>query len=133
MEFKMPLENGYPFDAIYDSPYEAIEKSIASSGKTKKEIASILYPGSDLNTAKSLFSRALNPENRDVNLSIENILAIMKETRPEDFLYFLCDQFGFERPARRTKESFKCEIQLHLKAIKEEMQIIGARIEKIED
>jgi hypothetical protein len=129
----MPPENGYPFAAIYDSPYEAIEKSIASSGKTKKELASILYPGSDLNTAKSLFSRALNPENRDVNLSVENILSIMQETRPEDFLFFLCDLFGFERPARRTKESFKCEIQSHLKAIQEEMRIIGHRIEKIGD
>lgn len=102
---------------FYEDIYDAIEKAIASSGKTKKEIASILYPGRKIETATSLLSRALTPENTDVNLNIEMILTILKETRPDDFIAYLCDEFGFERPIRKDKERFEKVIKKQVKGI----------------
>lgn len=92
---------------FYDDIYEAVEHGIAASGKQKKEIASHIYPGRNIETAKSLLTRALAPENTDVNLSVHALLAIMAETRPDDVIYFMCDQFGFERPPKKDKETFE--------------------------
>ena len=110
----MKEDSGYLF---YDGPYDALQKSIATSGKNQKEIASILWPGRDIGTAKSLLSRSLSPENTDVHLSPEKLLTIMKETRPEDFIFFLCDEFGFERPVKRVKKDVRREIESEVKNI----------------
>lgn len=74
---------------------------MAATGKSKKEIAGIIYPGRKIETATSLLSRALTPENTDVNLNIEMIETIMTNTRADDFIFYLCDKFGFERPKRK--------------------------------
>lgn len=104
--------NGSASDFLfYDGPYDALQKSIATSGKPQKEIACHLYPGRDISTAKSLLSRAMSPENMDVHLSVEKIEAIMDETRPDDFIFYLCDKYGFERPSRKTKKDIRREIQ----------------------
>jgi hypothetical protein len=97
---------------FYDSPYDAIEKAIIVSGKSKKEIACILYPGRQIETAKSLLSRALCPDNTDVRLSIESLLSLMQETRPHDIIYFLCDEFGFERPEKKQDSTPEKELEL---------------------
>jgi hypothetical protein len=54
VEFKAPT--------YYDDIYEAIDLQIMVSGKSKKELAAVLYPGRQIETAKSLFSRAMSPE-----------------------------------------------------------------------
>jgi len=95
---------------FYESIYDALEKGIIFSGKTKKDIATILYPGCLLETAKSRLSRALSPEHTDVNISAENIQTIMKETRPDDVIYYLCDLFNFERPAKKTSDRIRQDI-----------------------
>jgi hypothetical protein len=106
---------------FYEDAYDAIEKAIASSGKTKKDLASIIYPGRKIETAMSLLTRALTPENTDVNLNLEMILTILRETRPDDFLYFLCDEFGFDRPVKKNKETFEKEIKKQVKGLQEQL------------
>lgn len=87
---------------FYDDAYDALVKGIAVSGKSRKELACIVYPGRKPETASSLLSRALSPENTDAHISIENLLTILRETRPNDFIYFLCDEFGFNRPEKKS-------------------------------
>ncbi|MCK9570044.1 hypothetical protein M0R72_13965 [Candidatus Pacearchaeota archaeon] len=109
---------------FYDGPYDALEKSIALSGKTKKHIAEALWPGRQPETAKSLLSRALSPENTDVHVNLENLLTILRETRPEDFLYYLCDEFGFERPDKKSPEKLKNHIVDGIKSIDQQMKTL---------
>lgn len=118
---------------FYEDALDAIEKAIASSGKTKKEIAAIIYPGRQPETAKSLLSRALTSENTDVHLSMEMILTILKETRADDFIFFLCDEFGFERPIKKDKESFKKEVKGDLKNIMENLKHLTRKVEALEN
>ena len=103
------MRNG---EITYESPYDALEKSIAVSGMSKKEIASILFPNTQkLETAKSRLSRALNPEDKGENLNPDQVIAFMEATRPEDFLYYLCDYFNFTRPVRKSQEDILREVQ----------------------
>lgn len=110
---------------FYDGICDALEKSIAASGRPKKELAAILYPGRQIDTAKSLLSRALSPENTDVNLSCEMLLALMRETRAQDVLYFLCDEFGFDRPARKTRTSVESDIRAALQEMQDKFQVMS--------
>jgi hypothetical protein len=95
---------------FYDGPQDSLEKSILLSGKTKKAVATVVYPDCQPETAKSRLSRALSTEHTDVNVSIGNLLTIMRETRPDDFIYYLCDEFGFERPAKKTSDRIRQDI-----------------------
>lgn len=113
---------------FYGDAYEALERAIASSGKTKKEIAAACYPGRTPETAKSLLSRALNPENSDVHLCICTMLTIMRETRPDDFLYYLCDEFGFNRPDRKAPEDLEREVAAGMAEIKDMMQELMTKV-----
>lgn len=118
---------------FYEDAYDAIEKAIAASGKTKKELAAVLYPGRQIETAKSLLTRALTPENTDVHLSIEMLLTILRETRSDDFIYFLCDEFGFERPQRKDKESFKRDVKQDLKALIDQVKNLSRKVDVMEN
>jgi hypothetical protein len=122
--------NGYLF---YDSAYDALEKAIAQSGKPKKAIASIVYPGRQPETAKSLLSRALAPDNTDVRISIENLITILRETRANDFIFYLCDEFGFERPNRKLKKDFRNEIQLQISDISKKLEILVKQLPQLKD
>ena len=117
---------------FYEDIYDAIEKAIGVSGKTKKELAMILYPGRQIDTAKSLLSRALSPENTDVHLSIEMLITLLKETRSDDFIYYLCDEFGFERPHKKDTASFEREIKNQVKGLKEQLNTIARGLEQME-
>jgi len=107
---------------FYDDPYEVLTASITNSGKTVKEIASIVYPGCNLDTAKSKLSRTLSPDNHDVQPHIEMILAILDNTTPDFFVYFLCDKYGFIRPEKKKELTPEEELKL-LKAKIKEMQL----------
>ncbi|HDK41278.1 MAG TPA: hypothetical protein ENH31_02875 [Nitrospirae bacterium] len=117
---------------FYEDFYDALEQSLSASGKTKKEIAAILYPGRTIETAKSLLSRALTPENTDVNLSVEALLTIMKETSADDIIYFLCDEFGFERPARKDKSTFEREVKGQVRDIQERIGAVLQELKRME-
>jgi len=109
---------------FYDGPYDALEKSIAVSGKPKKAIAEAVWPGRQPETAKSLLSRALSPENTDVNLNIDILMVIMRETRPDDFINYLCDEFGFERPSRKTPDKVRQDIEAEVSEINKRLAIL---------
>jgi hypothetical protein len=109
---------------FYDGPYDALEKAIAFSGKPRKVIAEAVYPGRQTDTAKSLLSRAMSPDNTDVNLNIENLKIIMKETRADDFIYWMCDEFGFERPTKKTSDRIKQDIANEVHDINQRLKIL---------
>ena len=118
---------------FYDGPLDAIEKSIAVSGKPKKAIAESVWPGRQPETAKSLLSRALSPDNTDVNLSVENLLVIMREARPDDFIYFICDEFGFERPDKKTPDKIKQDIAEEVKQIRGQLAALLRQLPALEE
>ena len=118
---------------FYDSLEDALEKAIIASGKTKKEIASALYPDCQIETAKSRLSRALSPKHTDVNISIGHMTAIMKESRPDDIINFLCDEFGFERPTKKTSEKIKKNIQAEISEINSRLKILIRQLPALED
>ncbi len=83
---------------FFDDPYETLTYTISTSGKTFKEVAAKVFPGSaNLDTAKNKLSRALTADNTDVPLKIEIILAILDETTPEHFINFLTDRYRWSR------------------------------------
>ena len=117
---------------FYKDIYDAIERAIVISGKSRKEIASVVYPKRRPETARSLLSRALTPENTDVHLSIEMLLAIIKETRPDDFIFYLCDEFGFERPSKKDKTTFEKEVKCQMKTIQEQINSLVRELKNME-
>jgi hypothetical protein len=117
---------------FYDSPEDALQKSIAASGKPQKEIACAVWPGRDMSTAKSLLSRSLSPENTDVNLTSTKIEAIMSETRPDDYIFYLCDKYGFERPQRKTKKDMRRKLEEEIKGISKNLAILMKRLPDLE-
>ena len=118
---------------FYDGIEDALEKSIIASGKTKKEIASVLYPDCQIETAKSRLSRALSPEHTDVHISIGHMTAIMKEARPDDIINYLCDEFNFERPNNKTAEKIKKNIQAEISEINSRLKILIRQLPALED
>jgi len=107
----------YSLQDKYDTAEEALRRSIAFSGRPQKDIASILWPKDKIEAAKTRLSRALSRENSDVSLSLKQTLSIMKETRPDDFLNYLCDEFGFERPRKKSKKDIQKEIEDGVKSV----------------
>jgi hypothetical protein len=118
---------------FYEGPQDALQKSIASSGKPQKQIACAVYPGRQPETAKSLLSRGLSPENTDVRINIENLLTIMRETRPEDFIYYLCDEFGFERPLRKQKADIKKQLASEIQGLNKRLAVLMKCLPAITD
>lgn len=106
---------------FFEDVYDALEKSIAASGKSKKDIAAKVYPGRKIETAMSLLTRAMTPENTDVNLNMEMLLVILHETSPDNFIHFLCDEFGFERSVRKDKETFEKDMKQQVKHIQDQV------------
>lgn len=115
---------------FYESAYDALEKSIAISGKTRKAIAEAVYPGRQIETAKSLLSRALSPENNDVHVNLENLQVIIKETRPDDFIFWMCDLYGFERPEKKTSDKLKKEMAADVREIHDQLNYILRKLPK---
>lgn len=117
---------------FYDDGYDALEKSIAAAGKTKKEVAAEIYPGRQIETAKSLLSRAMTPENTDVHLNLEMILTIMKLTRPDDFIFYLCDTFSFDRPAKKDRRNLERQITGEMRNIQDQLKVLVRQVQALE-
>ena len=115
----------------YEDAYEALEAAMNATGKSRKELAALCYPGRRLETAFSLFSRAMNPENTDVNLTNEQKEIILKNTRADDYIYYLCDKFGFERPEKQ-KNAIEDELRLSMMSMQKQMLDMMQKLEKIE-
>lgn len=97
---------------FYEDQYDALNRGIVTSGKPMKEIACMVYPGLPLENAKSRFSRALSPENQECKLNIDGLMAVLDNTEPEHFIYFLCDRYGYLRPGRKKEMSAKERLHL---------------------
>lgn len=110
---------------FYEDIHEAIDCCIADSGKTKKSLAMSIYPGRTPETAKSLFSRALSPENEDVRLSMEALLKLLDETNPAHVINYLCDRYRFNRPERKERRSFEREAKQMFEQVTEGMKMLS--------
>ena len=115
----------------FDDAYDALNQSIAETGRPRKAIAAKIYPGRKLSTAEGLFSRMMTPENDDVHLTQEAVEAIMEETRPDDYIYYLCDKYGFERPPRKPA-ALEAEIRLSLAGMQKQLVEMMAKLERQE-
>jgi Icc-related predicted phosphoesterase len=60
----------------------------------------------------------------DVNLNIDILMVIMRETRPDDFINYLCDEFGFERPSRKTPDKIRQDIEAEVSEINKRLAIL---------
>jgi hypothetical protein len=120
-------------DFMYEGPEDALEKSIVISGKTRKEVAGALYPDCAIETAKSRLSRALSTEHHDVNISLGHLLIIMRDTRPDDFINFLCDKFGFNRPDRKSTETIKRDIHSEVTEINTRLKSLLRQLPSLDE
>jgi hypothetical protein len=119
---------------FYDGILDAINKTVNSNpkGLSIKQIAMDLWPSRNPDTARSVLSRALNEET-DVHLNPEEMVRIMKITEcPEHIIFYLCDEFGFERPTRKNPENFKKEIKQDLKTLMEQLKALTRKVETLE-
>jgi len=115
----------------YEDAYDALNQSIAATGRSRKEIAIRVYPGRPLNTAQSLLTRALSPENTDVHLSQEIIETILDATRADDYIFYLCEKYGFERPGKKPA-ALESDIRLGLQGMQRQMSELMKKVEKLE-
>ena len=120
---------------FYEDIMDAIIKMVNGNpkGLSIKQIAMDLWPSRNPDTARAAFSRALNEENNDVNLNPPELVKTMHITsRPEDIIYFLCDEFGFERPARKDKSTFEREVKGQVRDIQERIGAVLQELKRME-
>ena len=90
---------------VFEDIYDAINWDLARSRVSRKEISCMLYPGRRPETAMALFSRAMNPYNQDVHLSVDHLIAVMHHTGGQHTLHYLCDETGYEIPEKKDREA----------------------------
>lgn len=102
---------------FYEDIYDAIDRQISASGLQRKEIAAEVFKGRSIETAKSLLSRSLDPNNPDCSLSINRLIAILDLTGAEHVINMLCDRYFFERPARKSHNGVKRDIEQQMQQL----------------
>ncbi len=119
---------------FYEDIYDALAKTVNcnSQGLSLKQIACELWPARHPDTARSVLSRALNPENHDVHLDPEEVVKLMEICGPEHVLFFLSDRFLRERPAKKNKAVFEREIKTELRNLVDGVKQLGRKIEDLE-
>lgn len=120
MEFKPPI--------YYDDIFEAVDFQVMQSGLSRKELAATLWPGRRIETAKSLFSRATNPENTDVHLYVEHLVALMDLIGAEHVINFLCDRYFYQRPQKRDLQAAALDKQQQAEALVNQFQELTWRM-----
>lgn len=119
---------------FYEDIFDALNKTTNGNpqGLVLKQIASDLWPSRNPDTARSLLSRALNPENTDARLSPDEVVRLMDVCGPEHVLFFLCDRFGFDRPVKKNRSKFEKEVKDIMKGLTEQMQHVARQIKALE-
>lgn len=128
--------NGAQAPLFYEDVIDAINKTVAGNAKglSIKQIAADMWPARNPDTARSEFSRCLNPEDHSHNLDPEEIVRMMEITEaPEHMIFFLCDRFGFERPGVKDKDTFKRELKQGLKTAVDILKVVARGVEKLEN
>lgn len=88
---------------LYDDEYDALNRMVANSSKTAKELAVYLFPHLKMDSAYARLKACLNPE-KDDKLSFGQIIAAMRFCGTADPLYFMCDETLHARPDRKSAE-----------------------------
>jgi len=120
----------------YDDIYDAINKMVHGNpeGLSIKQIAMTLWPARADDTARNVLSRALNPNENDVNLKPEELDKAMDICKaPEHIIFYFCDKYGFERPQKKDPASFKREVKTQLKNVQDELRHIARKLENIQE
>jgi hypothetical protein len=119
--------NGFRFPLFYEDVYDALNRTVTANpkGLSMKQIAADTWPARNPDTARSVLSRAINPESHDHNLAPDEMVRIMRVTEvPEHVIFFLCDEFGFDRPARKDKTTFERAVKSQLKNIQDQVSVL---------
>jgi hypothetical protein len=120
---------------FYEDIMDAINKMVNGNpkGLSLKQIAMDLWPARNPDTARSTLSRALNEENTEQNLNPMEIIKTMHITeRPEDIIFYICDEFGYERPVKKDKERFEKVIKKQVKGIQDQVMFLSRQISQLE-
>lgn len=128
------MSNNGQSPLFYEGILDAINKSVNGNpkGLSIKQIAMDLWPSRNPDTARSVLSRTLNEET-DVHLNPQELVHLMKITEaPEHFIFFLCDEFGFERPSKKDKTTFEREIKSQVKTIQEQINTLMRELKQME-
>lgn len=122
------------FPLFYEDIYDAMSKAANGNprGLTLKQIACELWPSRNPDTARSVLSRALNPENVDAHLSPEDMVRFMEICGAEHLMFFYCDRFGYERPAKKDKAAFEQEIKSELKNLVDGVAMLGRKMKELD-
>lgn len=122
------------FPIFYEDIYDALTKMVNTNprGLNMKQIACELWPARHPDTARSALSRALNPENHDVNLDPEEMIKLMEICGPEHVMFFLCDRFLFDRTTKKNKTTFEREVKTNFKSLLEGVKQLGQKIQDLE-
>ena len=88
---------------FYEDEYEALNLMISNGQKSKKEVASYLFPHLKLESAYARLNSCLNPE-RDERLTFGQIIAAMRFCECYDPLMYACDETLHARPDRKALE-----------------------------
>lgn len=120
--------NAPPF---YDDIWEALDLQILNSGLSKKELAAHIYPGRSIETAKSLFSRALSPEITNVNLHVEQLIAMMDQMGAEHIINFICDRYFFQRPAKRDPQAMKLDKEASIDGLLDQFEAMRFKLKQL--
>lgn len=121
---------------FYEDIIDAILKMVNGNpkGLSIKQIAADLWPARNPDTARSALSRALNPENHDVQLNPEELDKTMEITEaPQHVIFYLCDKYGFERPAKKDKKTFQKEIKDKVSDLSSQVQALMKQIKTFEN
>lgn len=120
---------------IYEDINDAISRMVNGNpmGISLKQIAMELWPSRNPNTARSALSRAMSSDYKDMRLSPQELDKLMEITgRPEDIIFFLCDKYSYERPAKKDKVSFEREIRSELKSLIDTLRHVKRKVEQLE-
>lgn len=117
----------------YEDLYDAIDRQINASGLQRKEIAAEVFKGRSLETAKSLLSRSLDPNNPDCSLSINRLIAILDLTGAEHIINMLCDRYFFERPAKKSRNGMRRDMEQQMELLMRQFTALQRSIGRLED
>lgn len=95
--------------SLYEDEYDALNRMVANSSKSAKELAVYLFPHLKMDSAYARLKACLNPEKED-KLSLGQVIAAMRFCGTYDPLQFICDETLHTRPERKAPEDHAARI-----------------------
>ena len=115
---------------FYDDEFDALNRMIADSDRTLKEVACFLRVDLKPESAYAWLKACLSPHG-DQRLKFGQILAAMNFCQRFDPLYFACDELSQSRPVPVTKEEELTVLLRRYMDLEGERQRLQPRIEKL--